>query len=96
MSDKGDHILLYRAQEARDVLPDVLRTGGREVDVIAAYKTTPVVDADIAQRAAECDIWTFTSASSVHGFVRNISDATTLSHGKYIVCIGPITAQTSA
>jgi uroporphyrinogen III methyltransferase/synthase len=90
-SDKGDRILLYRAQEARDVLPDSLRSAGREVHVIAAYKTTLVEDADIAQRAAECDIWTFASASAVHGFVRNVSDAA--EHVKHIACIGPITAQ---
>lgn len=92
-SDKGDRILLYRAQEARDVLPDALRDGGREVDVAAAYKTTLVDDADIARQAMKCDVWTFASASAVHGFMRNVPDAVNLSHGKYIACIGPITAQ---
>lgn len=92
-SEKDDRVLIYRAQEARDVLPDALRAAGRRVEVVAAYKTTLVDNVDIAQQAALSDIWTFASASAVHGFVRNVVAAAALSHGKSIACIGPITAQ---
>src|SRR6202011_561115 len=35
----GDRILIYRAQEARDVLPDTLREHGRATDVAAPTTT---------------------------------------------------------
>jgi len=94
-SNKGDRILLYRAQEARDVLPRSLAECGRDVDIVAAYKTTFVDDADLAQQAAKSDIWTFASASAVHGFVRNVPNAAALSDGKYIACIGPVAGETA-
>ncbi len=36
---KGRRVLLARAAEARDVLPDALRERGAEVDVVALYET---------------------------------------------------------
>lgn len=91
----GDSILLYRAEEARDVLPARLREAGRTVDVIAAYKTIFVEDPQFAARVASCDILTFTSASTVRGFVHNLHGPAAAAHaaqGKIVACIGPVTA----
>jgi uroporphyrinogen III methyltransferase/synthase len=88
----GDRVLLFRAQEARDVLPQTLRARDRFVDVVAAYKTVLVHDPTLAELARQADIWTFTSASTVQGFNKNVLDAASLARGKTIACIGPITA----
>jgi uroporphyrinogen-III synthase len=88
----GERLLIFRAQEARDVLQDVLRAAGRTVDAVAAYKTRYVDDPDLRAKAERADIVTFTSASTVHGFVHNVEDAATLLAGKTVTAIGPITA----
>lgn len=95
-SCEGDRFLLYRAQEARDVLPERLNSAGRPVTVVAAYKTVAAKDPRFAERVAACDIVTFTSASTVNGFVQNLGSAETARKacaGKVVACIGPITAQ---
>ena len=87
-------VLLYRAQEARDILPKLLVNRGRLIDDVAAYKTSFVADPDLERKVSDADILTFTSASTVNGFVHNLgADALTRSHGKTIACIGPVTAQ---
>jgi uroporphyrinogen III methyltransferase/synthase len=88
----GDSLLLFRAQEARDVVPDALRAAGRRVDDVAAYKTRTVVDHELAEKAAGADILTFTSASTVAGFVANVPDAGRACAEKIVACIGPVTA----
>ena len=95
-SRKSDAMLLYRAAEARDVLPERLTAAGRSVDVVAAYKTVFTDDPLFAQRVEQSDILTFTSASTVRGFVHNLGgaeNARTASEGKIVACIGPVTAQ---
>jgi uroporphyrinogen-III synthase len=97
-SKPGDTILLYRAQEARDVLPDRLAAAGRQPHVVAAYKTIFIDDPDFANKVAQSDILTFTSASTVRGFSYNLAGdiAAAAAAGQKIVgCIGPITAQTA-
>ena len=92
----GDRILIYRAEEARDVLPDRLRNEGRDTIVVAAYKTVFTDDADFAQKVAQADILTFTSASTVRGFAHNLHGNAAAAHaaqGKLVACIGPITAE---
>jgi uroporphyrinogen III methyltransferase/synthase len=91
----GDRILIYRAQEARDVLPDTLRAGGRRVDVVAAYATHFVDDAELGEKTARADVVTFTSSSTVAGFLHNVSHAAEILAGKTVAAIGPITAQTA-
>ena len=63
----GDRILIYRAQEARDVLPDTLREHGRIADVVAAYKTRFVDDPELAAKTAHADIVTFTELEHGRG-----------------------------
>ncbi|HEY8297881.1 MAG TPA: uroporphyrinogen-III C-methyltransferase [Candidatus Baltobacteraceae bacterium] len=92
----GNRVLVFRAQEARDALPEMLRAAGRIPDVVAAYKTTYANDPSFAESVERCDILTFTSASTVHGFVANMGGAAAAcgaARGKTVACIGPITAQ---
>jgi uroporphyrinogen III methyltransferase/synthase len=91
-TEPGDRVLVYRAQEARDAMPDALREAGRAVDVYAAYKTSPVIDDGIRVAAEAADIWTFASASSVRAFVDNVPDAAVVARDKVVACIGPVTA----
>jgi uroporphyrinogen III methyltransferase/synthase len=91
-TEAGDRILLYRAQDARDVLPETLRAQWRDVDVVAGYRTRFVEDPALAELAETTDVWTFTSASTVHGFVHNVPGAADLAQEKVVACIGPITA----
>jgi uroporphyrinogen III methyltransferase/synthase len=91
----GERVLVYRAQEARDVLPDTLRAHGCRVDVVAAYKTRFVDDPDLAAKAQRSDIVIFTSSSTVGGFVHNVPNAAEVLTGTTVAAIGPITAQTA-
>jgi uroporphyrinogen III methyltransferase/synthase len=88
----GERILLFRAQEARDVLPARLRDADRIVDVVAGYKTHLVDDPNLGETADAADIVTFTSASTVRGFVHNVPDAAAFLARKTVAAIGPITA----
>ncbi|MHB8461607.1 MAG: uroporphyrinogen-III synthase, partial [Vulcanimicrobiaceae bacterium] len=91
----GDHLLLFRAQDGRDVLPEHLRAAKRTVSDVAAYATRFVDDAAYAEKVADADIVTFTSASTVEGFVHLLGGreaAQRAASGKCVACIGPITA----
>ncbi len=94
-TNAGDRVLLFRAQEARDVVPDALRDGGRICDNVAAYATRPVVDPEFAAKLERADIVTFTSSSTVSGLLANLADAPSALAGKLVACIGPITAKTA-
>ncbi len=84
----GDDVLLLGAQTMRDVIPQTLRDAGRRVDVAAVYRTVDVVDREIAEAATDADIWTFTSASTVRGLVRNLPNAAEIARTKTIACLG--------
>jgi uroporphyrinogen III methyltransferase/synthase len=95
-SQHGDRILIYRAQEARDVLPRMLEDAGRPVTIVPAYKTVVPNHPDFAAKVARADVLTFTSASTVRGFATLLggnAQAAEISRNKCIACIGPITAQ---
>ena len=90
-------VLLPRAQEARDFLPESLRSYGAAVDVVPAYETVPELDGgeEIAKRLTngEIDLVTFTSSSTVKNLVKLLGNISPLQHTK-IACIGPVTAET--
>ncbi len=96
----GQRILLARAEVARDVLPDMLRQAGADVDVVSAYRTEPATPEDFAHirarlEARTLDVVTFTSSSTVKQLVDGLgSDATGLLSHVAIAAIGPITADT--
>ena len=92
----GDRVLFYRAAQARDVAVNALREAGRDVTVVAAYKTTYAADPAYPAKVARTDVITFTSASTVRGFCAQLggeADAAAAARGKLVACIGPIAAQ---
>ncbi|MGD1066278.1 MAG: uroporphyrinogen-III C-methyltransferase [Vulcanimicrobiaceae bacterium] len=90
-----DRVLVFRAHEAREVLPETLYDAGRAVDVVAGYATRAVDDPSLAEKAEGADVVTFTSSSTVKGFLDNVPHGARLLVTKTIACIGPITAQTA-
>jgi uroporphyrinogen III methyltransferase / synthase len=99
---RGSHILIPRAEVAREILPEQLRACGATVDVIPVYRTiAPAVDvASLTQQFHEGQVAvaTFTSSSTVRNFVEVFGgqDAVrSLVARVVIACIGPITARTA-
>ena len=96
---RGKRILLPRASEARDALPDGLRALGALVDVIPVYETVRETGDGrgfaAAILAGKIDAVTFTSSSTVGGFVDLVGrDAAT--SGRFAgAVIGPVTAETA-
>ena len=87
---EGKRVLIARAEEARNILPDELRRLGATIDVAAAYRTISVVDETIELDGVD---WiTFTSSSTVKNFVAGFGvDALRKIRA---AAIGPITADT--
>ena len=98
----GAAVLLVRAAEARDVLPERLRAAGARLTVAPAYRTvTARESAEPALRlgaAGRLDAATFTSSSTVRGLVDLLGadGARRLLGGAAVAAIGPITAATLA
>jgi uroporphyrinogen III methyltransferase / synthase len=89
---KGRRVLLARAAEARDVLPDALRERGAEVDVVALYETLREAPEPEAIEAAQgADYVTFTSSSTVRNLTEALGDRFPAT--ARIVSIGPITSE---
>ncbi len=98
----GCRVLLPRAAQARDVIPDGLISMGASVDVIPAYRTVPPETEATELRnlllARKLDALTFTASSTVHNFVDalhlqaepELLDAV---NSATIAAIGPVTAQ---
>ncbi len=92
-------ILIPRAAEARDVIPDGLRAAGAVVDIVEAYRTVPVKADDEATRrladrlaAGEVDMVTFTSSSTVRAFRAMFGGEL---GGSLVATIGPVTSATA-
>jgi uroporphyrinogen III methyltransferase/synthase len=84
----GKRVLIPRALEAREILPEGLRERGATVDVIPAYRTVGAEDR--IEVPEHVDIAVFTSSSTVDHFLKRAK----LPAGCKIASIGPITAQT--
>jgi uroporphyrinogen III methyltransferase/synthase len=91
----GSRVLLPRAAEGRDRLPDGLRAAGWEVDDVAAYRTVrmPLTGAD-RDGVARADAVCFASASSVTGLLAATGGPDEVP--RVVVCIGPSTASAAA
>lgn len=90
----GQRFLLARADIARRALTKGLIDRGAQVDEIASYRTVPVSGGSLPPTA---DIVTFTSSSTVQGYVNCLAGrvpAEVLANHR-VVCIGPITAGTA-
>ena len=91
---EGERVLVARAAEARDVLPDALRERGAEVDVVALYETVRETPSEAAIEAAQtADYVTFTSSSTVRNLTEALGDR--FPGEARIVSIGPITSETA-
>jgi uroporphyrinogen III methyltransferase/synthase len=91
---EGRRVLVARAAEARDVLPEALRERGAEVDVVALYETVrEQPDADAIAAAQEADYVTFTSSSTVRNLVEALGER--FPAEARIVSIGPVTSETA-
>lgn len=89
----GARVLVARAAEARDVLPDALRERGAEVDVVPLYETVREEPrAEEIEAAQSADYVTFTSSSTVTNLTAVLGDR--FPTGARIVSIGPITSET--
>jgi len=90
---EGRRVLVARAEEGRDLLPDTLRERGAEVTVMPVYRTVPEQPpANALARASEADFITFTSASSVHNLIRT-GAVDPASFSPRVVTIGPVTSE---
>jgi uroporphyrinogen III methyltransferase / synthase len=91
---EGRPVLIARAAEARDVLPDALRERGAKVDVVALYETVRE-DPDPAaiEATQEADYVTFTSSSTVTNLTKALGDR--FPKSARVVSIGPITSETA-
>jgi len=98
---RGARVLLARAAEARELLPDELTRRGAQVDVVAAYRTVRSIPEAEPVRAMLRDrnlhAVTFTSSSTVKHFLELVGeDARDLLRGVVVASIGPITAEAAA
>jgi uroporphyrinogen III methyltransferase / synthase len=88
-------VLVARAEQARDLLPDGLRQLGYDVDVLPLYRTR-AAEPDPAildqVRRGQVDAITFTSSSTVRNFVELVGP---LDPQPRVVSIGPITSTTA-
>jgi uroporphyrinogen III methyltransferase/synthase len=88
----GRPVLVARAAEARDVLPDALRERRAKVDVVALYETVAEEpDPEAVDAARSADYVTFTSSSTVRNFVAAIGDD--FPDRARVVSIGPVTSE---
>jgi uroporphyrinogen III methyltransferase/synthase len=98
---RGRAILLPRAQEARQILPEELAAMGATVQEVAAYKTRQATGE--AQALVErleqrsIDLITFTSSSTVKNFKALLPAGrfADLAAAVPAACIGPVTAATA-
>lgn len=102
---KGKKVLIPRAAQAREVLPETLQDRGALVDVVAAYETMiPIGSGTKIAQAMEdgLDVITFTASSTVRNMMRMLdeqsrADLVKASHDNEITIasIGPVTSETA-
>jgi uroporphyrinogen III methyltransferase / synthase len=96
----GERVLLVRAEQGRDVLPEGLAASGYAVEVLAVYRTAraePDADALARVRAGNVDAITFTSSSTVDNLCDLIGAPFTAQTAPQpvVVSIGPATSDTA-
>ena len=97
----GQRVLIARAAQAREILPDELQRSGALVRVVKVYKTVvPTIERERVRqlfRDRSIDVVTFASSSTVRNFFQlfdGTRDVKQHLNGTVIASIGPITAQT--
>jgi uroporphyrinogen III methyltransferase/synthase len=90
---EGRAVLVARASEARDVLPDALRERGARVSDVALYDTVAEpLGAETAEALERATYVTFTSSSTVRFFTES---GGRVPDGARVVSIGPVTSETA-
>ncbi len=91
---EGCRVLVARAADARDVLPEYFEQRGAEVDVVSLYETVrEQPDAEAVAAAQAADYVTFTSSSTVANLTEALGDR--FPANARIVSIGPVTSETA-
>jgi uroporphyrinogen III methyltransferase/synthase len=98
---RGSRVLLARAAESREVIPEELTRRGALVDVVPAYRTVKgAPDTEGLRtmlRDGKIHAVTFTSSSTVKHFLDLVGEeARELLKSVVVASIGPITAETAA
>ena len=92
-SSRPGRVLFVRATEARDVVATGLRGKGWDVTEVEAYRTVTARAGDVGEdeldAASEADVITFTSPSTVAGYVELTRQRR---RPPVVSCIGPVTA----
>jgi uroporphyrinogen III methyltransferase / synthase len=92
---EGKRVLIARASDARDVLPDGLRERGALVDVIALYRTVTESLSEEQRAALKAATYvTFTSSSTVRFLLEALGDRPAALGSARIASIGPVTSAT--
>lgn len=96
---KNKRILIARAREARDILPDTLKKRGGMVTILPLYDTVleSMRREDIRKLTKENSVncITFASSSTAKNFVSVFKDnAKSIARKACVACIGPVTADT--
>jgi uroporphyrinogen III methyltransferase/synthase len=93
---EGKRVLVARAAEARDVLPDGLRELGADVEVLALYRTVAEPLGDAQREALDRATYvTFTSSSTVRFLIEALGEEARVAlAGARIASIGPVTSAT--
>lgn len=96
----GAPVLLIRAAEGRDVLPQVLRKAGAELTIVEAYRNQPPKDSIFVMRQlfaspeTRPELITFTSGSTARNLTAILRAAEiTLPQDTVLASIGPVTSQ---
>lgn len=98
---KGTRILIPRAKEAREILPEELKKKGATVEVVTAYRTIKPEGkkADVLRlvREGKIDMVTFASSSTVSNFAEMFAPGELLEITSSVpaASIGPITTETA-
>jgi len=87
---EGKRVVVPRAADARDVLPDALRDRGAQVELLPLYDTVAEPLSESAREAlASAHYVTFTSSSTVRFFLEG---GGSVPNGARVVSIGPVTS----
>ncbi len=93
---RGSRVLLPRAEEARDVIPEGLAGLGARCDIATTYRTVrsdrKASELEPLFADAKVDALTFTSPSTVKHFLGIMGEGFRIPAGVRVACIGPVTA----
>lgn len=97
---EGEHFLIVRAAEARDVIPEAITRAGGKVTIAKAYRnripteSIPAVQQIFTSPENYPDVILFTSASTVHNLIALLeASGISFPSGISLASIGPITSR---